>query len=299
MNIIDVFNSFQTQEQAVEYLEQVRWKGKPECPYCHSKRVGRHAGGDERRGAARWQCYDCTRAFAVTVGTIFHGTHIPLRNWFLCIALMLNAKKSASAYQIARDLGMRRPTVWSMMHRVRVAMANDPEQSSLLHGIVEADETYIGANRRGRRSDGKPRKRGRGTDKKPVIGVMERGGRVVARPASPGEISTKGLSKFIEKHVEKAGTLLITDENRAYRRVGETMLHATIHHAVEYVNGIVHTNSIEGFWGLVKRAWYGSHHFYSEKYMNLYIAEACYKFNRRSGKAPIFGEAVALFANAK
>lgn len=298
MNIIDVFNSFQTQEQAVEYLEQVRWKGQPVCPYCKSVKVGRHTGGNEQRGVMRWQCRACTRSFAVTVGTIFHGTHIPLRNWFLCIALMLNAKKSASAYQIARDLGMRRPTVWSMMHRVRVAMANDPEQSSLLHGIVEADETYIGSNRRGRhlRKGNEPKKRGRGTDKKPVIGVMERGGRVVARPAKPGELGTKGLSKFIELHVEKAGTLLVTDEWGGYARVKESYLHATVRHAVEYTNGLVHTNSIEGFWGLVKRAWYGQHHHYSEKYMALYIAEACYKFNQRFGSSKKFDETMALLA---
>ena len=125
MNVIEIFQSFQTQEQAVEYLEKVRWAGAPHCPYCGSVAVGRHASGD--RDMARWQCRDCARAFAVTVGTLFHGTHISLRNWFLVLALMLNARKSASSYQIARDLGMRRPTVWSMMHRVRTAMAADPD----------------------------------------------------------------------------------------------------------------------------------------------------------------------------
>ncbi|MGA7675485.1 MAG: IS1595 family transposase, partial [Rhizomicrobium sp.] len=147
MNILELFQSFQTPEQAVDHLEKVRWHGRPVCPYCHSEKACRHVSGD--RANQRWQCQDCTRAFSVTVGTIFHGTHIPLKNWFLVLALMLNAKKSASAYQIARDLGMRRPTVWSMMHRVRVAMSRDPAQSELMYGIVEAYETYIG---------GKPRK---------------------------------------------------------------------------------------------------------------------------------------------
>src|SRR5881227_1910469 len=102
MKLLDVFYSFQTQEQAVEYLEQVRWRGRPICPYCKSDSVCRHVSGD--RKGQRWQCQKCTRAFAATVGTIFHGTHVPLRQWFLLLALMLNAKKSASAYQIARDL---------------------------------------------------------------------------------------------------------------------------------------------------------------------------------------------------
>lgn len=202
MNIIELFQTFQTQEQALEYLEKVRWNGEPVCPYCGSLSVGRHASGD--RNATRWQCRDCARAFSVTVGTLFHGTHVPLRNWFLVLALMLNAKKSASAYQIARDLGMRRPTVWSMMQRVRTAMAADPAQDKLLHGIVEADETYIGGKpRKGGPKGGsgnieKP-KRGRGTKKIPVIGAVERGGKVVARVAKPGDLSAKGIGKFLAR----------------------------------------------------------------------------------------------------
>lgn len=281
MNIIDLFNSFQTPEQAIEHLEKVRWHGHPICPYCKSESVGRHASGDRKQ--QRWQCHGCTRAFSVTVGTIFHGTHIPLKQWFLMLSLMLNAKKSASAYQIARDLGMRRPTVWSMMHRVRTAMANDPQQESLLYGIVEADETYVGGKpRKGNRRDGDtPSKRGRGTKKVPVVGAAERGGRVIAQPARPGDLSAKGLAKFIGRFVDTKGTILITDEFGGYRRVGETMLHATVNHQVQYADGIIHTNTIEGFWALVKRAWYGSHHHYSRKYIHLYIAEACYKYNHR------------------
>lgn len=162
-------------------------------------------------------------------------------------------------------------------------MANDPEQEKLLYGIVEADETYVGGRPRkgNRRDDDKNHKRGRGTDKTPVVGVMQRGGRVVAKPAKPSDLSAKGLSKFLSRFVDKEGTLVITDEFGGYNRVKETMLHATVNHAVEYANGIVHTNSIENFWSLVKRAWYGTHHHYSKKYIGLYISEACYKFNQR------------------
>lgn len=296
MNIIEIFQSFQTQEQAIEHLEKVRWGGEPSCPYCGSLTVGRHASGD--RKTARWQCRDCTRAFAVTVGTLFHGTHIPLRSWFIVLALMLAAKKSASAYQISRDLGIRRATVWSMMHRIRAAMAADPDQERLLYGIVEADETYIGGKPRKRnRRDGPATKRGRGTKKTPVVGVVERRGRVVARVANPGELGAKGLGKFLARFVDPDGTLLITDEWNGYNRVNRTMLHAVVNHSVEYANGLAHTNTIEGFWALVKRAWYGSHHHYSRKYMPLYIAEACYKYNRRaSGTA--FADSMRMFVGA-
>lgn len=297
MNVIEVFQSFQTQEQAVEYLEQVRWRGRPVCPYCKSENVGRHASGD--RKGQRWQCRDCTRAFSATVGTMFHGTHIPLRDWFLVIALMLNAKKSASACQIARDIGRRRPTVWSMMHRVRAVMKGDMEQAELLHGIVEADECYIGGKPRkgNKRDDDKPAKRGRGTSKLPVVGVAERNGRVAAKPAAKGEVTGKGLARFIRRFVDTTGTLLVTDEFAAYAVVGATMNHATINHAERYVDGDTHTNTIEGFWALVKRAWYGQHHWYSKRYTHLYISEACYKYNARKAKNG-FAAAIGLMVAA-
>jgi transposase-like protein len=297
MNIIDVFQSFSTQEQAIEHLEKVRWNGEPNCPYCGSLNCGRHASSD--RAMSRWQCRDCSRAFSVTIGTLFHGTHVPLRDWFLVLALMLNAKKSASAYQIARDLGKRRATVWSMMQRIRTAMANDPAQERLLYGIVEADETYVGGKPRkgNKRDDDTPNKRGRGTKKVPVIGAVERGGRVVARVAEPSDLSAKGINKFIARFIDAAGSVLITDEYSGYNRVSETMLHSVVNHSQEYATGSVHTNTIEGFWSLVKRAWYGSHHHYSRKYMPLYIAEACYKYNRR-GSTTAFGDSLRMFVGA-
>lgn len=297
MNILQLFQSFQTPEQALDHLEQARWHGRPVCPYCACEKVSRHASGD--RAAMRWQCQECRRAFSVIVGTIFHGTHIPLKNWFLVLALMLNAKKSASAYQIARDLGMRRPTVWSMMHRVRIAMAEEPAQRDLMYGIVEADETYIGGKPRkgNKRGEDKPNKRGRGTKKAAVIGVIERGGRVAAQPAPHGKVGGKGLAKFIKKFVDIKSSVLMTDEFPAYRVIAREMRHAVINHKVAYVDGNVHTNSIEGFWALVKRAWYGSHHHYSKKYMHLYIAEACYKFNHRRSKDD-FGGLLATMVGA-
>lgn len=284
MNILDLFQTFQTQEQAVEYLEQTRWKGKPVCPYCKSETVYRHTSAD--RSGQRWQCGSCSRAFAATVGTIFHSTHVPLRNWFLVLALMLNAKKSASACQIARDLGMRRATVWSMMHRIRIAMDTDTQQSALLYGIVEVDETYVGGKPRkgNRRDDDTPNKRGRGTKKTPVVGLMERGGRVVAKVAQAKELSAKGLARFVSKFVDLDASLLMTDEYKGYKRMNSIVKHATINHSIAYSEGVVHTNSIEGFWALVKRAWYGQHHHYSKKYMQLYISEACFKHNTRKLK---------------
>ena len=295
MNITTLFYSFQTQEQAVEYLEKIRWNGQPTCPYCESAAVGTHASCD--RAMRRWQCRGCQRAFSVTVGTIFHGTHIQLRQWFLVLALMLNAKKSASACQIARDLGMRRPTVWSMMHRIRIAMDSDLEGGKLLYRIVEADETYVGGKPRpgNNRKPIRKNPRGRGTQKTAVIGMVERGGRVIAKPTD--RLTSNAISKFVGAYLDKDASLLITDEFKGYKAVGETVRHAVINHSRHFVDGITHTNSIEGFWGLVKRAWYGTHHHYSNKYMPLYLAESCFKYNVRK-LDHAFGLAVKIMVAA-
>ena len=282
MDILSVFNTFQTQEQCLEYLEKVRWKGRPVCPYCKGEKVSRHVSGD--RANQRRQCQDCTRAFSVTVGTIFHRTHVPLQKWFIVLALMLNAKKSASSCQIARDLGMRQPTVWSMMHRARVAMAEDQDASALLHGIVETDEVYIGGRPRRKNKkddhDNKKNRRGRGTEKKCVIGAIERGGKVIAEPIK--NLRAKTVEAFIRRVVDSAGTLLIADQLNSYNRVAASFPNsARINHNERYVDGIVHTNTMEGFWALVKRAWYGTHHHYSETFLPLYISESCYKYNHR------------------
>ena len=128
----------------------------------------------------------------------------------------------------------------------------------------------------------------------PVIGVVERNGRVVAKVAEPGDLSAKGIAKFIGRFVDPAGTLLITDEYKGYDMVGRTMLHSVVTHATEYAFGQLHTNTIEGFWATIKRAWYGSHHHYSRKYMPLYVAEACFKYNRRK-MADAFDASLGLF----
>lgn len=150
--IVAIYRQFPTRERCIEHLEAVRWGGRPLCPYCGAEAISRHR---EALRDDRWQCQRCKRSFSVTVDTIFHRTHIDLQRWFLLISLMLSAKKGLSAMQAARDLEMRRPTVWSMMHRIRKALADDGE---LLRGVVEMDETFVG---------GKPRRRNRRRDDPP------------------------------------------------------------------------------------------------------------------------------------
>jgi len=253
------------------------------------------AGGTRPRPTARTAIpipgTTYTSSFNVLSGTIFQKTKIPLQKWFLAIALVLNAKKSLSSGQLARDLDMNQKSAWYLAIRLRRAMAG--KENELLQGIVEADECYVGGKpRKGNRRGGdKPHKRGRGTRKMPVIGAVARGGKVVAKPTS--KVSGATLSAFIRRNVDLPASLLITDELAGYRAISDKMRHAVIKHAERYVDGMVHTNTMEGFWALVKRALYGQHHHYSREHAHLYIAEACYKYNIRKDTNP-FGDFIRL-----
>ncbi len=130
----------------------------------------------------------------------------------------------------------------------------------------------------------KPNKRGKGTDKTPVIGAVERDGNVIAQVAE--DTTGKGVLNFIMNTVGPDATILITDENSAYRSVRKHMPHGVVNHKQEYVNGPFHTNTIEGFWSLLKRAWYGTHHRYTTQFMPLFVAEAAWKYNNRGNARP-------------
>ncbi len=275
MNLITVFQQFPDQISCITYLETIRWPKQASCPFCQSERVARKA---ENELVGRWNCHECTSSFNVLSGTIFQGTHIELQKWFLAIALMADAKKSLSSCQLARDLELNQKTAWRMQQCIRSAMST--EEGELLKGIIEMDETYVGGKPRYK---GKNNKAGRGTRKASVIGAVERKGRVRAKVT--GDTKGRTLLNFIQEKVEIAKSALVTDEYPAYRMAGRMMPHTTIDHRQEYVDELdrrIHTNTIEGFWSLIKRAWYGTHHHYSKQYMPLFIGEACWKYNHRN-----------------
>ena len=277
MDLVKIMETFPTQEACIAYLERIRWQGSPECPQCESTHVGHHNESDTRR-IGRWNCHDCRSTFKVTSGTIFQGTKILLQKWFVAIGLMANAKKSLSSCQLARDLRLKQKTCWRLMMEIRAEMGKD---NGLLQGIVEADETYIGGKRKKDpdKAAGEPKKRGRGTPKDVVLGAVARGGKVIAElvPNATGET----IKTFIKKHVRTDAAKLYTDQYRGYNAIGREMEHETLNRSKYWEKGELHTNTIEGFWSFVKRAWYGSHHHYSTAYTPLYLAEACYKYNYR------------------
>jgi transposase-like protein len=275
MDLVTVFEKFPTQQHCIDHLEKARWNGDPVCPFCGSDRVARKQENDR---VGRWNCHNCHNSYNVLTGTIFKGTRIPLQKWFLAITILLNAKKSVSSCQLGRDLNITQQTAYRMGMQIRKAMVDD---AVFLNGIVEADETYIGGKpRKSDRNDDDPPKRGRGTKKQPVIGALARGGKVVAKPSD--KVTGKTLKAFLGNVIDGADSLLITDEFSGYNRMGEWVPHFTINHALTYVEGLIHTNTIEGFWSLVKRAIFGQHHHYSKAHAAAYIVEACYKYNNRN-----------------
>ncbi len=275
MNLITVFQKFPTQEACIAHLEAARWPEKTVCPHCGSEHVARKRENDL---VGRWNCHGCKSSFNVLSKTIFQGTKVPLQKWFLAIAILINAKKSVSSHQLARDLELNQKTAWFLNMRIREGMVDD---AVFLNGIVEADETYIGGKpRKSDRNDDDPPKPGRGTKKQPVIGALARGGKVVAQPA--GNVTAKTLKAFLGRFVDGGDSVLVTDEFSGYNRMDEWVPHLTINHAVSYVEGLIHTNTIEGFWSLVKRAITGQYHHYSKTHAAAYIIEACFKYNNRN-----------------
>ena len=271
-----MFTRYPDHESCLERLERVRWGDTSRCPNCGSVNVARKVDG-QRKG--RWNCHGCKSSFNVLQGTILQKTKVPLQKWFLGIALVLKAKKSLSSCQLARDLDMNQKSAWYMAMRIRKAMT-DPT-ADLLTGIVEADEAYVGGRpRKGNRcDDDKPNKRGRGTSKMAVVGVAERVGKVCAEITN--RVNAVAIAEIIGRNVSLDESLLMTDEYKGYNRMATVMRHATIDHSASHAEGMVHTNTIEGFWAFVKRAWYGQHHHYSRRHAPAHFAEVCWKYNNR------------------
>lgn len=282
MNIIDTIKRFPDQSACVAYLEGIRWQDEPECPYCKSKR------STKRVETYRHQCHSCNKSYSVLVGTIFESTKLPLTQWFLAIALILNAKKGLSARQLSRDLGVNRKTGWYLQMRIRRAM-EDGEDNGLFKGIVEIDETFIGGKKanhskkkRQERRDNQLQTTGY-QDKQPVIGLLERDGRIKLQVVEKAHGKT--IKPIVEQVVSKDATI-VTDGFGGYAGLNKIFRE---HHVLnkekeEYTKGKYHTNTIEGFWTLLKRGIYGQYHKVSRRHLQSYLDEFTFKYNHRTDK---------------
>jgi len=266
-----MMDKFGDESKCRAYLESLRWPKGVTCPRCKAEKVYRIVKRDQ------FLCSACEYQFSVTVDTIFHDTHLPLVTWFLATVLICEAKKGMSACQIQRSLGIKTyKTAWYLCHRIRAAMTevNKPK----LSGQIEMDETYVGGKGFGIQH------RGRGTKKRPVIGIRQRNGEL--RLFHAKEVTGRVLEKFLRENVGEDVDVFFTDELGAYRgvakRMGLTKKHQMVQHGIkEYVRGEAHTNSIESAFSLFKRGLRGSWHKLSSKHLQAYLEEMCFRFNNR------------------
>ena len=274
MTIIEACNKYGNTADCVALLERIRWADNVTCPYCQSQSV--RLNTEAKRVTKRHHCNECRKSFTVLTGTIFHKAH-KLDRWFIILALMLNAKKSRSSCEMSRDIGMRQASVWAIMTKIRQAMAT--KESELLKGLVEMDETFIGGKPRGIDNP-----RGRATGKTPVLGMIERGGKVRTSVVQKGKsLNFKTLKRVIDQNIDTVQSVLLTDEYPGYSPAARHGIkHMVMNHTKGYAVGAIHTNTIEGFWSLIKRAWYGSHHHYHRSNAHLYVGETSYVFNNRN-----------------
>ncbi len=266
MNLMKLMELFHSDEHCRAYLESLRWSDGVKCPRCQSDKISR----SHKRN--QFVCGSCAFNFSVTSGTIFHDTHLPLPKWFSAIYLMLEGKKGISANQMKRTLAVSYKTAWYLCHRIRSAVSDD--NPTLLDGIVEVDETFVG---------GKTKGFGHGYkgNKVAVAGAVEREGD--ARLQTIPDTTRKTLHSFIDKYVAPDTEAIYTDEWPAYKGIADKdTRHETVNHsAEEWVRGDVHTNSIENVWSLFKRSVMGSYHKVSHKHLDSYLDELEWRFNNR------------------
>jgi transposase-like protein len=258
-----------------EFLAGLRWTdGKAVCPYCGSDRVAYLASQN------RYKCYGKhpKAQFSLKVGTIFEESPISLDKWLCAMWLVVNCKNGISSCEMGRDLGVSQKSAWFMNHRIRMALHDGTIEKA--SGHVEADETLIGGKARNMHIAQRRRRiTGRGgKDKTPVLGIMERGGRV--RTIVVPNRKKKALQSEVRKHVE-AGSALYTDFLLSYEGLEGEYAHQVVNHAVEYVNGNVHTNSLENYWSLLKRSISGTYVSVEPFHLFRYLDEQAYRFNNR------------------
>ncbi len=279
--LLEAVKYFAVKARCNEFMIAVRWAdGKFRCPHCGSEQVTYMASVD------RFKCYGKhPRAqFSLKVGTIFEDSPIGLDKWLPAVWLLVNCKNGISSYEVARDLGVTQKSAWFMMHRIRLAL--QAGSFDLLSGEVEADETYIGGKARNMSKARKAKKgisqRRSMAGKVAVMGLLDRhgdGSSQVRTMVIDGRRKHQ-LREPIEQHVE-AGSTVYTDALRSYNDLRGDYVHKVIDHAEKYVDGQVHTNGLENYWSLLKRAIKGTYVSVEPFHLFRYLDEQAYRYNNR------------------
>jgi len=266
---------FSNEQVCIDTVAKMRWPNGPECPACGHKE---HYYLKTQR---RWKCKECYKQFSVKLGTIFEDSALGLDKWLAALWMLVNCKNGISSYEVARDLGITQKSAWFMMHRLRRAM----QKGSLMKlggdgSEVEVDETFIGGKARNMHLD-KRQRRITGTggkDKTAVMGILERDSEV--RTVVIPNRRKKVLQEEVQKHVA-AGTALYRDALLSYDGLANDYAHKVIDHAEAYVDGRVHTNSLENFWSLLKRGISGTYVSVEPFHLFRYLDEQSFRYNNR------------------
>jgi transposase len=270
-------NDFPNDSACLEYIKEQRFPGGiTQCSKCGVERKHHRVGN-----RTAYACDHCGNHIFPLAGTIFHKSPTPLRLWFYAMYLMGSTRCGISAKQIQRETGVTYKTAWRMFKQIRSLLSDNDLK---LSGTTEIDETYVGGKRKGEK--GRPM---RGDRKKtPVVGIVERNGKVVAKviPA----VTRESITGMVKDHVA-AGSTVYSDEYQSYTLIGRLYdddgkfldyKHETVKHgADEFVRGDVHTNSVEGFWALVKNGLRGVYHQVSPEYLQNYLNEYAFRYNHR------------------
>jgi transposase-like protein len=284
-NLIQLCEAFKTEKDCVDYLIETRYEnGKVTCPYkeCECNVWDTEHKVYAFKNGTTFKCASCKKRFSARVGTIFEDSNIPLKKWFVAIYLLTSHKKGISSLQLAKDIKVTQKTSWFMLQRLRHASKSLFTQEKF-KGVSEADELYIG----GSESNKHANKKGL-SEKIPVLGIVNRDTKqVISHKVSSTNYIT--LGEAIMKQVEPDSNL-ITDGFSAYETLGRFYKHNTVNHSSgEYVKEVIvnkkkfkaHTNTIEGFFGMVRRVIDGTYHYISSKHINKYLDEISYRYNTR------------------
>jgi transposase-like protein len=287
MTINDIFQLYSTDDHCRELIKRFRWPNGVECPRCKNKTVSNIST------QKKFECVACEYQFSVLSNTIFHDTHLPLQTWFLATLLLCEARKGMSANQIKRTLGVSYKTAWYLCHRIRAAMKE--VERPMLDGTVEVNETYIGGKQH------TYSKAGYGdSNKQIVVGIRQRGGDL--RFFHAQDVKAGTLAKYVRENVSEDVEVLVTDELNTYptafRETPFAEKHKTIKHKAKiYVDGEIHTNTVESAFSLLKRGIIGTWHRISAKHLAAYLQEMEFRFNRRKS-GTLFLETIRHMATA-
>jgi transposase-like protein len=276
MDIIKMIEKYNNKAKCIAYLERQRWAGLSVCPYCNSTK------STKKPKEFRHLCHNCGRSYSVLVGTIFESTRLPLPKWFAAMCLILNAKKGISSLQLSRDLDVNRNTAWYLQKRIRQAMQDN---DSILGGIVEIDETYVGGslsnkNYFAKLKSGKYHKTGM-EHKVPVLGMIERNGKIILKVLKKS--SGEEIKPFLKSKIV-ANSTIITDGFGGYYGLDDYFEnHVVLNHS-KYLRTInkYNTCTLEGFWTLIKRAFIGQYHKISRNHLQDYLNELAFKHNHKN-----------------